>query len=718
MADFDQSSRTAWIRWIVDQAAGEPGDFRGIRALVLRMATTRGLPTEPIEAWFRPLPGPPGSCAAPEPTEPPPGDPAFLAECREALHANAAGDRFARKQSNAFPTPTPLADQMAESLLEPRRPRRILDPACGAGALLLAVARRVPQDPQPVTTQLLGTDIDPIAIALARSALWFELTDQGLDPDTSAAELTEWIRVADGLDEAPESVDGLIANPPWDQLRWDDAAFFVDLDPEHRTRKRREADAIRDRLLRSDPELERRYHAAKQAHADLVKRRRGQFPRASERGIPHLAPMFVEAALHQLRPGGSAVLLVPSGLHTDFGCRALREELLTEHEVDLWIGFENRARLFPRVDGRFRFDLLRVRKSGSDSRRPVRCGFLNTEPRSIDELAPIAISPADIQLASPASFAMPELRGQREADLFFRLAERNHRFDAHPDLEFEVRREFDLTLDRSAFVHRDQHRESGVDLVPLIEGRHIEAFRPNAKAYVEGSGRRARWDRTEPSSDEPTAQYYVPRALAHERDPLFSRPKVGLMAIASATNTRSAIATPLQGMALGNSVLSLRCRSHGGRATLALAAVLNSFVYDWWLRRRLGGLNLNRFLLEETPVPPMGPLWSSEEVADLATRLTWPNPRSEWIDPVSRRRARARLDAIVARAFGCDRAEFEQILESNRDEPRGFWRVDKELPEGERLPHLALEAFDREPAAQTSSRSAADTKSSAAEFMQ
>ena len=38
---------------------------------------------------------------------------------------------------------------------------------------------------------------------------------------------------------------------------------------------------------------------------------------------------------------------------------------------------------------------------------------------------------------------------------------------------------------------------------------------------------------------------------------------------------------------------------------LALCCVLNSFAYDFIVRNRITGMNLNKFILDETPVLPL-----------------------------------------------------------------------------------------------------------------
>lgn len=102
-------------------------------------------------------------------------------------------------------TPSGLARRLAEGIRpgDYRRPLRILDPACGAGALLVAARERIGPT-RPV--EFHGIEIDPDLGRRAEEAL------AGGDPAASVS-----IAVADALDPdtAWPECDFLVANPPW-----------------------------------------------------------------------------------------------------------------------------------------------------------------------------------------------------------------------------------------------------------------------------------------------------------------------------------------------------------------------------------------------------------------------------------------------------------------------------------------------------------------------
>lgn len=96
-----------------------------------------------------------------------------------------------RAAGGVYYTPEPVADAMAYAALAPRlaaRSRvRVFDPACGAGVMLESAACMLAErdygiDPALMGAALYGTDIDPVAVEIAKSALW--LRSDGTAPIT------------------------------------------------------------------------------------------------------------------------------------------------------------------------------------------------------------------------------------------------------------------------------------------------------------------------------------------------------------------------------------------------------------------------------------------------------------------------------------------------------------------------------------------------------
>ncbi|MDZ4834412.1 MAG: DNA methyltransferase [Candidatus Melainabacteria bacterium] len=301
--------------------------------------------------------------------------------------------------------------------------------------------------------------------------------------------------------------------------------------------------------------------------------------------------------------------------------------------------------------------------------------------------------------------------------------------------------------------------------VPLYEGRMVGQFNANEKHWVSGKGRRAVWQPC--SSDFFGPQYLINKNAYAHRDPQFEL-KVGFLAVGCATNARTMIASCLSAVACGNSVPILRFRTvsngagftvyesvkntdnrsdsnsdddadHGSAShvsidpplllgdetahgsprpeltmnelQLALTACLNSFVFDFVIRRKMAGNNLNYFVIEECPLPKLTgtnlPLF--RQLAKIVVQLNFRHLRfsrelnqlgytshpSTTVDSAQFRILRSYIDVLVAYLYGLDHQDLALILSdtligSEELNVKSFFRVDRNLDSEERLPALVL----------------------------
>lgn len=130
-----------------------------------------------------------------------------------------------RRRGGVHYTPVEVADEvldLAWSALG-RTPERVCDPTCGGGAFLLRVAERlagvgVPPE-EVVRHRLVGCDVDPRAVAVARAALSGWAAQHGASVDEQEVR----VHVADALQVRPSSWPGrpdagfdlVVGNPPF-----------------------------------------------------------------------------------------------------------------------------------------------------------------------------------------------------------------------------------------------------------------------------------------------------------------------------------------------------------------------------------------------------------------------------------------------------------------------------------------------------------------------
>jgi len=459
-------------------------------------------------------------------------------------------------------------------------------------------------------------------------------------------------------------------------------------------------------------------------------------------GKAYTYKMFVEAGHALLRAGGQLGLIAPSGLYTDKGSAALRRLLLERCRWRWLYGFENRNKLFD-IDSRFKFCLTIAEKGGETE--AIQAAFMRHDLEDWAEARGALAYPAErVTTFSPKSLAVLEIRSERDLAVLTKIYANSVLLgDDGPDgwgIRY-AQGDFNMTSDSKLFVPRDKAEAAGYQpdeygrwigpegdvLLPLYEGRMIGQFDFSEKGWVRGKGRSAVWREIPWEEKRIEPQYLMRRedyrnARDREGAPKAVRGlKLGFMDVSSATNTRTTIAALTFDCPHGNKVPVLACGD--GTSIEDLCAILGSYAYDFSMRARLGGLTLNYFIVEETPLPSnvagrLKRIADSLSAAHIRFAPTWLSVR-EQLEAVSwyrrwaitrheRLRLRCMLDAIVAALYGLDRDDFAWTLKDcdhpkahladnafrRRLDPKGFWRVDKDQDPELRHTVLSLAAFD------------------------
>ena len=154
---------------------------------------------------------------------------------------------------------------------------------------------------------------------------------------------------------------------------------------------------------------------------------------------------------------------------------------------------------------------------------------------------------------------------------------------------------------------------------------------------------------------------------------------LGIRGITRATDERSAIASSFPLSAVGNSLpVLLLSKGIKVRAVAALQANLSSLVLDFVARLKIGGSNLNFFIIKQFPLLPpehyneqsldfiaertLELVYTSHEMRDFARDLGHEGPPFPW-DPDRRHQLRCELDACYAHIYGLTRDELRYILD-------------------------------------------------------
>ncbi|MEO6595551.1 MAG: N-6 DNA methylase [Planctomycetota bacterium] len=606
-----------------------------------------------------------------------------------------------RKQHGAWFTADALAEPTVARSLRPllelsgSTNLRICDPAVGGGTFLIAALRALiaaGHRPRDAITCLHGVDLDSTAATLAALALWEACGNDAPDPLQIAAN----VRTGDGLLELePGTFDAVLTNPPWETLQ-------------------------------SGPDA-----------ASRVAALRPHFHHQG-RGKLYTYRLFVERCHQLLRPGGRFGLIVPASLWFDRDAEPLRRLLLDQCDWEWLFGFENKQKVFA-IDGRYRFAAIVGEKGGPTKHVRTAFGRVDLADWSAAEPIHTRYGRDELSALSPHSGAFVEVEDRRDLDVLRHMREHSRALIGDDGAFVWRQGDFNMTSGREKFVlragaERDGYRrgDDGVwrcasrpDLLPLYQGAMVYDLHPNAAAHAGGTGHATAWGTPTATSDFRPAYLVAAqpwRATALRR----SRARIVLRALSNATNERTAIACLLPDVPCGNSLGVLEPRLHSAtplREMAAGAAVLSSLPFDWTVRLRLGGTNLNGFVLADCWLPQLDEA-TETELARLALRLSavlpwhealWRQALDEgWCEQCNpevaaeeRRALSTRIDLLTGRAFCLTADDVAWIvrgcngptagLRGTRaiNHAKGFWRVDRALQAEQRRPRRWLAAVQR-----------------------
>lgn len=552
-----------------------------------------------------------------------------------------------------------------------------------------------------------------------RAALWFvEPGEFSLDVDDDELvfrldRISARERIFAYEEQFVPVFDMILGNPPWEIAKPNSREFFGRYERSYWAYEKQKAIFEQSSLSREHPGLWSKWSRLQSRYRSLRRFVRAAF-RKQGRGDLNLYKLFVERSLGLLRPdGGVLSMIVPAGIYCDSGSRELRRYLIERCNLTDIVGFENTDNAFP-IHRSFKYCYFVACKGSATG--GIKTSFLNSASAPSPEPG-VSLNSGRIAAMSPDYFIFPEVEGENALAILERIYDSGRLLDGYKifDCSLAYRRELDMTMDSGLFSVRDELEGRGyradifgnwlsgkwqsgklsdtiasadgkssiafADIedvyVPVYEGRMIGSYNSSAKHWLSGHGRKAVWRDSRPGDNDIAGpRYLVPAAVLDRAVPGL---KTGFLAVGSDTNARSMIAACLNQVVCGNSVPVFYLKGGGGGALpqtalqMVLTGVLNSFVFDFVVRRRLAGCNLNYFVLAECPLPALekAPIELLRLVARMVASLSMPSsrlaasslePSTLLPDPVRRRLLMAFVDAAVAGFYGLAPGDLQTIL--------------------------------------------------------
>ncbi|WP_197064827.1 Eco57I restriction-modification methylase domain-containing protein [Leptolyngbya sp. KIOST-1] len=520
--------------------------------------------------------------------------------------------------------------------------------------------------------------------------------------------------------------DCVLGNPPWERIKLQEKEFFGARDAEiSEAKNKAKRSTLIQKLRANNPRLAEKWFIAKHdadAQGKFI-RNSCRFPLTATGDINTYA-IFSETARDMLCNLGRLGIIVPTGIATDDTCKSFFGDLVKKENLASIYDFENKHKLFHGVDSHMRFSLLGINKGKVE--KTIFSFFLALPRHMEDEKRTFSLTPKDISIINPNTLTCPNFRTKADAELTKRI------YQQIPVIENESLQKNPWKITFKSMFHMSN--DSGLfedklcdDYLPLYEAKmfHIYNHRfAHAKPPRTDSGLRGSSEIISEQDLKDTTLTAKPRYFIRRKDieDKMEGKFSWILAIRKITgvvsNERTVVAALLPQVGLADSATVMISGIKKVSVNACLLGAFNSLIFDYVARQKVGGVNLNFFLLKQFPLVPPSQ-YSQADIDFIAPRVleltytAWDlQPFAQdmgyhgdpfiW-NPDRRAHLRAELDAYYAHLYGLTRNELRYILDPadihGPDFPSETFRVLKnnEMKQfGEyRTQRLVLEAWNQ-----------------------
>ena len=475
--------------------------------------------------------------------------------------------------------------------------------------------------------------------------------------------------------------DAVLGNPPWEQLEFDDQAYFENVRPDiaeaptMAARKRLIA-----RLAQEDPALYRAYIRDTIEFAAIKNfvHTSGRFPLTSY-GRLNLAPLFAELARAILGHKGRSGMLIPTGIATDSFNQHFFNDVVEKGELAALLDFENREKLFPAVDSRVKFCIFSLQKPG-DPARPARLLFFATRVEHLaDDRRAFTLTPDDFALLNPNTRTCPTFRTKADAELTKAIYRRvpvlireareepytppgqllpddrplvpktkavpeQNPWNVRFRLMFMMNTDSYLFMDRSSLeaagfsLRGNRFEKAGEVYLPLYEAKMIWHYNHRHGTLENETKRPGNTEWPSPTLEQlkdpayqPIPWYWIKQSDALSR--FEKRDKAGRVLwrwerswllgfrnVTNSTNERTMAAMVIPAVGVGHSMPLMFPLEASAVQTAALLGNLSALPFDYITRQKVGGTNLTYHYVKQFPILPPS-AYTPEDLCFLIPRV-------------------------------------------------------------------------------------------------
>lgn len=566
-------------------------------------------------------------------------------------------DKVSRDIAGAYYTSSDFSAQITyralESYMDRKRRRAIdsdsfaccneyenitfLDYSCGCGEFLLAVIQYFDNhvlgySRKKLATRLRGVDVNPIAlmITIARIVSAVEAEDDEnllrevaknfivgnplLHSDKIAPlevrfdnfALNRLYAETEGINclELEQQNLVVLGNPPWEKLRFEERAFFRPVYPaisaiSQKNKREKEIKKLAVNWL----ELLEYYQLLQDDYAS-VKKEIPKHPllKVSLVGELNTYAMFAELASRLTEKDGFAAIIVKSALVTSTCYSSCFRHFVNQGSLSEVFLFDNREKLF-QIDSREKFCVLFF---GGEHAGGIKVHYGLTKQEQILSSVPINVTSEELELINPETGLLPNVADSKE----FSFLLRTHRSLSVFAKEFPK-------CHFGRLVHLTAHAEhistkSEKTRVPIYEGKFIEQYDNRFSTFAgmsaderyqaKASARRQPGDSFVAPKPAPECRYFIDKKFWESFLDRYDQPySLCWRSLTSPTNQRTMIASIIPSMPTCQSVQLLQTTPV--EDLLMILALFNSKVFDFFVRLKMGGIDLTQSVVRQIPVP-------------------------------------------------------------------------------------------------------------------
>jgi len=526
--------------------------------------------------------------------------------------------------------------------------------------------------------------------------------------------------------------DCFLGNPPWERIKLQEKEFFearnsqIAVEASAVTRKE-----LIKALSRTQPELWRQFLDALRSSEGESKfiRLSGRFPLTAKGDINTYA-IFAEHSRNTIGRRGLAGIIVPTGIATDGTNKDFFSTIVDNDQLVSLFDFENKQGLFSTVHRSFKFSLITLGKLRRTATSAF-AFFLHNPDQLREEQRFFQLTREDFSLLNPSTKTCPIFRTRRDAELAKGIYKRVATLCCPPSTKegqsWSIRQTTMFhSMNHAHLLHTKQKMEEiGYTLAGNVFADHQKRFLPlyEGKMFMQYDHRSANVVYTdnikrpaqpvEVSLGEHMNPSFVPiprewvdesevRAwhmnMNHDRRWMLAYKK-----ITASTNERTFIATVLPDAAFIDTVhLLVLDKRHNARDAACLLGNVNSMVFDYLVRQKLGGTTFSFYIFDQMPIlspetyrGEVGELigsrvlelsYTCHDLSSFACDFGYNGPPFRWNEE-SRIKLRCELDAIYFLLYGVSKEDADYIMETftitrNRDiEKYGEYRYKKRVLE-------------------------------------